>query len=862
MPKSDDLIMQPDGSIRFKRLRFGIVVVGALVIVAFAASSAFDAWRAYRNSLAATDREIDNVAKALAEQTAWTWEGMDLLLRDTARWYRTDSSKVAPEHFDEVLANRTAGVSQLRAITIIDAQGIQRHRSRGPSPPNLDLSDRSYFLAHRNGTVTGLFMSEPLLSRSEHRASIILSRRLEDDKHQFAGVITAIVDLEDLERFYGSVSLGSGSAIQLLRDDGTLLVRSPPATEAIGKKFPELATPRTEPANQLVSPIDNRRDFIAVAPVRGTPLVVAVTRDETVALRSWRDEASRLASRTLVVTLLGLVAIAALWRQLRRVEAGERALRDSEERYALAMEGANEGHWDWNLETDQLFLSSKMKSLEGHPDDPPMTTRAAWVAKTHLHPDDQAMTTRTAWVAKIHIHPDDRAHLAAALSDHLAGRTPSFECEYRVEQSKGDWRWLLARGRCLRDAAGKPYRFVGSAMDVTAQKQAQAEKEHLEAQLRQSQKMEAIGTLAGGIAHDFNNILGAILGYGELAQEQAAEGSALRRYVDNVMHAAGRAKVLVDRILGFSRSGLGERIHVHVQSVVEETLELIAASLPSNIRLEKRLSAGDAALIGDSTHLHQVAMNLCTNAIHAMERGGTLTVLLDRTRLAGRVSLSRGTLSPGTYVRLTIKDTGPGIPPAVLDRIFDPFFTTKDVGEGTGLGLSLVHGIVSDLGGAIDVDTAAGQGTSFEIWLPLAAEAGKPAVEPVRELPRGQGETVMIVDDELMLVALAEEMLAELGYEPVGFDSSQAALQAFRAEPERFDLVLTDEAMPDLVGTELAREIRRIRPDVPIILMSGHGGVPLANRAADIGVNEVLHKPLQRGDLAESFARNLRRSVH
>jgi PAS domain S-box-containing protein len=839
MSKPDDLMTQTTASIRFKRLRLGIVAVGLLVILAFTASSAYDAWRAYSNSLAATDREIDNVAKALAEQTAWTWQGIDLLLRDTARWYRNDSPKIAPERLDEVLANRTAGVSQVRVITIADAQGIQRHRSRGATPPNLNVSDRAYFIAQRDGTVAGLFMSEPMITRTESRAGIVLSRRLEDEKGAFAGVVTAIVDLEDLERFYASVTLGKDSAIQLLREDGTLLVRSPAAPNAIGKAFPALAALSPTPANRVVNPIDGRRDFVAVARVRDAPLVLTVTRDENIALRAWRDEASRLASRTIVVTLLGLTAIAALWRQLRRVETGERALRDSEERYALAMEGANEGHWDWNLETDHLFLSAKMKMLEGKA-------------------EDHATTTRAAWTAKIVIHSDDKAHLRAAIKDHLEGRTPSFECEYRVEQGDGDWRWLLARGRCLRDAAGKPYRFVGSAIDVTAQKQAQADKEHLEAQLRQSQKMEAIGTLAGGIAHDFNNILGAILGYGELAQEHAPRGSALGRYVDNVMHAAGRAKVLVDRILGFSRSGLGERVHVHIQSVIEETLELIAASLPANIRLEKRLEAGNAALIGDSTHLHQVAMNLCTNAVHAMERGGTLTVLLERIRLAEGRSLSRGALTPGTYARLTIKDTGGGISPAVLDRIFDPFFTTKDVGEGTGLGLSLVHGIVIDLGGAIDVATSAEHGTSFEIWLPIAAEDEKPAVETVRKLQRGHGETVMIVDDEPMLVALAEEMLAELGYEPVGFESSHAALQAFRADPPRFDLVLTDEAMPDLVGIELAREIRRIRPDIPIILMSGHGGAPLAKRAADIGVNEVLHKPLQRGDLAESFARNLR----
>jgi CheY-like chemotaxis protein len=204
-----------------------------------------------------------------------------------------------------------------------------------------------------------------------------------------------------------------------------------------------------------------------------------------------------------------------------------------------------------------------------------------------------------------------------------------------------------------------------------------------------------------------------------------------------------------------------------------------------------------------------------------------------------------------------IEDTGVGIPPAVLERIFDPFFSTRGVGEGTGLGLSLVHGIVIDLGGAINVNSVAGEGTTFEIWLPITAEIEKRAEEVIQELPRGRGESVLIVDDEGMLVALAEEMLAGLGYEPVGFPSSSAALQAFWANPQRFDLVLTDEAMPDLMGTELAREIRLIRPEVPIILMSGHGGAALANRAAAMGVNEVLHKPLQRADLAESLARAL-----
>jgi CheY-like chemotaxis protein len=208
-------------------------------------------------------------------------------------------------------------------------------------------------------------------------------------------------------------------------------------------------------------------------------------------------------------------------------------------------------------------------------------------------------------------------------------------------------------------------------------------------------------------------------------------------------------------------------------------------------------------------------------------------------------------------VRLKVADTGCGVPPEVLERMFDPFFTTKEIGEGTGLGLSVVHGIVTDLGGAIDVTTALGKGTAFEIWLPVAGEIGVPTAEADRVLPRGNGEIVMIVDDEHPLVALAEEIVAQMGYEPVGFGSSRAALDEFRARPDRFDVLLTDEAMPELTGTELAREVRRIRSAMPIILMTGYGGGELLNQVADIGVGEVLHKPLRRSELADSLARVL-----
>jgi PAS domain S-box-containing protein len=835
LPRRDSESPQT-AAVRFRRLRLRVIMLGVLVLLAFVGASAYDVWRSYRHTVTSTDREISNLANALAEQTAVTWHAVDLLLRDTARWYKDDFRAIPERNFDAVLAARTAGAYRVQLVTITDAQGIQRHRSQGSPPPNMDVSDRSYFIAQRDHPDTGLFMSEPLHSRSTNRNAIVLSRRLEDERGNFAGVVAAIVDLEDLRQSYAAVNLGMGTATYLLRDDGTLLLHNPPAADQVGRRFPELV--ERSSATRFSNRIDGKRDFLAVAGVKDTPLKLAVTREEEFAFRPWRDESISVAVRTLGLALLGALTIAAVLRQLRVIEAGERALRESEERYALAMEGANEGHWDWDVVTDHLFLSSRMKQLHG------------------LGADDE-ITTRQAWLSQVLIHPEDRITLQRSIADHLSGLTPQYEYEYRVRQPNGGWYWLLSRGKCLRDETGKPLRFLGSAIDVTREKQAQIDKEHLEAQLRQSQKMEAIGTLAGGIAHDFNNILGAILGYGELAHQHAAEGSTLRRYLDNVMHAAGRAKTLVDRILGFSRSGMGERVPVNIQSVVEETLEMLAASLPPGIRLAQQLEAGNAAVIGDATRLHQVTMNLCTNAVQAMGSGGDLLVLLERIELTAARPASRGTLAPGLYVRLLVRDTGKGIPPETFERIFDPFFTTKGVGEGTGLGLSLVHGIVADLGGAIEVSSKVGEGTCFEIWLPVTGEMGMPAEQEQRELPLARGETVMIVDDERALVDLGEEILAKLGYEPVGFGSSAAALRAFEAQPQRFAVILTDEAMPELTGTALAREIRRLRPDIPIILMSGYCGTQLTARALGSGVNEVLRKPLQSRELAEALARVL-----
>jgi signal transduction histidine kinase/ActR/RegA family two-component response regulator len=463
---------------------------------------------------------------------------------------------------------------------------------------------------------------------------------------------------------------------------------------------------------------------------------------------------------------------------------------------------------------------------------------------------------RREWIALSPYHPDDLEAVRKAISDHVHGRTAYFAVEYRIRHPSGEWHWYRQRGLALRDDRGRAYRMAGSMEDITDYKNAELDRARLEGQLLQAKKLEAIGTLAGGIAHDFNNILSAILGYGEMAQKDAKEGTPLRRHVDAAMSAGHRAKSLVERILAFSRSGMGERVPVHVQSVVAEALDLVEASLPKGVKLERKLEAGDAAVQGDPTQIHQVVMNLCTNSIQAMKPGGVLTVSLDLVEKRAE-RLATSVLSGGRYLRLTVRDTGAGIPAKILERIFDPFFTTKEVGVGTGLGLSLVHGIVTDLGGGIDVESRPGEGAAFTVYLPWSSAAAAPAsVEEA--VPGGDGETILLVDDEEALVRLGEEMIAGLGYEPVGFTSSAQALQSFRASPSRFQAVLSDEAMPEMTGSELAREIRAIRPDIPIVLMSGFVSPALLGRARELGVLDVLAKPLVERDIARGLANALR----
>ncbi len=451
---------------------------------------------------------------------------------------------------------------------------------------------------------------------------------------------------------------------------------------------------------------------------------------------------------------------------------------------------------------------------------------------------------RTAEFTKIWVDPQDRVRFIDDISAN--GQTTNLEARFRLKN--GDVITGLFSAKLIR--LQEDSYIITITRDVSELKKAQKEKEELEIQLRQAQKMEAIGTLAGGIAHDFNNILAALMGYTEMAQFDIPKESPARQNLGQALKAAHRAKDLIKQILAFSRQTERELKPIRLQAIIQEALKLIRASLPTTVEIHPDLKAESDLVLADPIQIHQVVMNLCANAHQAMqEQGGDLFVALSAIELNGQELAEHPDINPGSYLKLTVRDTGCGMAPETLERIFDPYFTTKARGKGTGLGLAVVHGIISDHGGSIKVASRLGRGTTFEILLPrIDADVASPP-EADLAFPTGT-ERILYVDDEEQLVEMAVKMLTHLGYRVVSCKSSLDALETFKAEPDGFDLVITDMAMPKMAGDRLTREILKIRADVPIIICTGYSSVMDRAKAEAIGVAGYLMKPLAIKDLA------------
>ena len=389
---------------------------------------------------------------------------------------------------------------------------------------------------------------------------------------------------------------------------------------------------------------------------------------------------------------------------------------------------------------------------------------------------------------------------------------------------------------------------LGIARDVTERKKAEKGRKKLEAQLRQAQKMEAIGTFAGGIAHDFNNILAAIVGFTELALAKISGDDPVHDDLYEIFSSGLRARDLVKQILTFSRQAELNRQPVQVNLIVKEALKFLRSSLPTSIEIRPNIDS-DAQVLADPTQIHQVLMNLCANAKHAMrETGGVLEVSLTEVQLAADFVVAHPGAVAGPHLKLSVADSGDGMPPEMLEKIFNPFFTTKGKKEGTGLGLAVVHGIVKSCDGFITVHSEPSQGSTFNVFLPVVETQGRQQAELKGPLPKGS-ERVLFVDDEKVLTDISKKMLERYGYEVTPRTSSVEALELFKAKPDQFDLVITDMTMPNMSGLELASEILRLRPELPIILCTGFSESINQARAEAAGLKGFMLKPVSRDDL-------------
>lgn len=525
---------------------------------------------------------------------------------------------------------------------------------------------------------------------------------------------------------------------------------------------------------------------------------------------------------------LGVTRVGVLLDVTQRVEA-QRALHASEALWKVALESAGDGVWDWNLATGEEYFSPGILAMYGFGDG-------------DLAQLAEEMDRRT--------HPDDVPQMQIDRRAHFEGRVPVYRNEHRIRCKDGSWKWVLSRGMVIaRDDEGRPLRMVGTHTDITELKETEARRQLLEVQLRESQKMEAIGTLAGGVAHDFNNLLAAILGNLTLAREDLEAGHPAHESLAEVHRAAIRARQLVQQILTFSRRQEQALVRQPLTPLVEESLRLLRSLLPAGVRLHASLVDG-LEVMADATQVQQVMMNLCTNAWQSFGgRGGEISVSLRQRELDAAEAEVLGGLAPGSFACLSVADDGPGMDADTGRRIFEPFFTTKAPGEGTGLGLAVVHGIVQAHNGAIGVRSHPGAGTRFDVWLPLLSPAPVPVAAPaapvVDAATHGEdnGLHIVYIDDYEALVFLVGRLLRKQGYRVSTFESGEAAVQWLRAHPqEPVDLVVTDQNMPGMSGLDVARALRQLRPAVRVVMISGHVTDALVTEAAELGVFRVMGK--------------------
>jgi two-component system, cell cycle sensor histidine kinase and response regulator CckA len=522
----------------------------------------------------------------------------------------------------------------------------------------------------------------------------------------------------------------------------------------------------------------------------------------------------------------------------RERQQAEEALRESEERWLFALEGSGDSVWDWDIQADRVYYSRRWKEMLGYTEEEIGDSFEEWTSR---------------------LHPDDTTASIQATQHYLSGIVPTYNAEYRLRCKDASYRWILARGKVVaRTNEGVPLRMVGTASDITQRKQAEAERLLLEQQLQQSQKMEALGTLAGGIAHDFNNILTAIMGYTSLLEHDVASAPDSLEMVSEIGRASQRAKNLVQQILSFSRPQERQHVPIRIQMVIEEALRLLRAALPANITISTKIDLYAPPVLADASQIHQIIMNLMTNAAAAIERQkGEIEVTLNVIEYSQTSSPQLADLAHGSYVQLSICDNGRGMDAATLERIFEPFFTTKMPGQGTGLGLSVVHSVVKSHNGVISVASEPGKGSMFQLFFPAQLDQGLVSTTLRTSFTTGQGERILYVDDEITICRLVARMLERLGYSVTIRTDAAQAVATFQLRADEFQMAIIDLTMPEMSGLEVARHMLERRPAMPVLLTTGYSASMTDEQLQALGIRKLLMKPFTTEDLGRIVAEML-----
>ena len=531
----------------------------------------------------------------------------------------------------------------------------------------------------------------------------------------------------------------------------------------------------------------------------------------------------------------------ALRNEIEEKEKAEALLRESEQRYRSLHDNTPVGLFRTEPDGSITSLNPAMHSILKIPKD------------SGLH---------TFNTDNFYVNAQDRLHLFNELEKNHSIK--GFNCQFK--DADNNPLWVSISANAILDENGNLKYIDGIMEDITQRKQMEEDKDKLQNQLLQLQKMEAIGTLAGGIAHDFNNILGGIIGYAELANAELENKTNLGsesitnmdEYLGYIFEAGTRARDLVKQILNFSRQGTSTKVAMNLTSLTDECIKLLKSVLPKTITVASFMEAQKSTILADPSQIHQVVMNIGTNAYHVMrDKGGCLTFKMENVFLSHSRSFSGTTIMPGPYVKLSVQDTGTGIPFHLQERIFDPYFTTKAVNEGTGLGLSVSLGIIKSHGGLLELTETSENGSTFSIYLPVSEETLPESEKEEKQSPMGHNEHILVVDDEPFFLDVLRQMLTSLSYRVTAFLNSTEALKKLADAPNSFDMLISDQTMPGMTGVQLAAEAKRINSHMPIILCSGYSDTVSKATAANFGITKFLLKPISQRELANAVRKVL-----